>query len=268
MSKSELNTNSPSDEDPLSIENALNLFISLRDSGVILTESYFEQINFYDKHGDSKIRPIKGRQSFIQKINEQKLEWLAYEAKTYLANSRALEKSISKKSLSSRKNDLNRDLIKLTKDELIEKYSILTLKHDQAITELAVQKAINSYLSDNLLESLSLKKKAGINKTGGIYKKFASNNACMRECLDEVLDAGSEDKQLTKATYRKFHRLVTNKYPMPPVIQKFRQSKDEKLQDPEIQKADLEATKRNEWAPTTLRNFFETTLKVKIKDLP
>ena len=86
--------------------------------------------------------------------------------------------------------------------------------------------------------------------------------------MDEVLDAGSEHKQLTKATYRKFHRLVTKKYPIPPVIQKFRQSRDEKLQDPEIQKADLEAAQRNEWAPTTTRNFFEKTLDIKIRDLP
>ena len=163
IDKNELSANGISDDDTLSIENALNLFISLRNSGVILPASYFEQINFYNKNGDSKIRPIKGRQSFLQKINEQKLEWLAHEAKTYLTNSKALEKSISKKSLTSRKNDLNKDLIKLTKDELIERYSILTLKLDQAIAELAAQMEINSYLSNNLLESLLIKEKANQN---------------------------------------------------------------------------------------------------------
>ncbi len=57
-------------------------------------------------------------------------------------------------------------------------------------------------------------------------------------------------------------------YPTPPYVQKPHQSKAENLQNKETQEADLEAIKRNKWAPSTLRNFFEKKLKVKVTDLP
>lgn len=267
MDVSKLNPNKVTNDEIEGIENALNLFISLRDSEAILPTSYFEQIDFYNKHGDSKIRPKTGRRSYQQIISEQKLAWLASEAKSFLGNGKALDKRIDKKELAARKKDLCKDLIKFTKDELIEQYAILTLRLDQANAELTVQKEINSYLSGNLLQTLSHKQKIGGNKTSGVNKKYASNNACMKICLAEVLAANPKEKWATKETFKKFCAHTKKKFPKPPYKQKQRQTKEEKLQDLKIQKADLDATSREGWADSTLRDYFERKMRLTVANL-
>ena len=86
--------------------------------------------------------------------------------------------------------------------------------------------------------------------------------------MNEILSAGAVDKIISKKIYARFCNLVKKKYPTPPYVQKPRLSREEKRQDPAIQAVDREALKRNEWAPTTLRTFFEKALKIRITDLP
>ena len=105
------------------------------------------------------------------------------------------------------------------------------------------------------------------NHRAGKDKKFSNNNQCMQECLDEVLNSGSPEKELSKRVYSRFCRLVKDRYPTPPFVQKIKQSAYEKSQREELQKIDFEALERKEWAPTTLRAFFEKALKIKIADL-
>lgn len=264
MDTTESSTSKVSKEEMEGIENTLNLFISLRDSGVILPTSYFEQIDFYDKHGDSRIRPKTGRQSYQQKVNEQKLAWLAIEANVFLSNSNALDKRIEKKALASRKKSLSKEFMKFTKDDLIEKYATLTFQLDQVNAELTALKEINSYLSSNLLQSLSRQKMIGDNKTSGVNKKYASNNACMKVCLEEVLGATPKEKWATKETFKIFCRHTRKRFPNPPYKQKQRQTKAEKRQDLKIQKDDLEATEREGWAESTLRDYFEKKMKLTV----
>jgi hypothetical protein len=267
MDTTELSTTKVSKEEMEGIENALNLFIFLRDSGAILPTSYFEQIDFYDKHGDSKIRPKKVRQSYQQKVNEQKLAWLASEAKVFLSNSKLLDKRIDENALASRKKSLSKEFAKFTKDGLIEKFAILNFHLDQVNAELTAQKEINSYLSNHLMQDLSTQQEVGDNRTNGINKKFVSNNACMKVCLEEVLSSTPEEKWSTKGTYKKFCAHTKKRFPKPPNFKKQRQSKEEKLQDRKVQEIDLDATARKEWADSTLRDYFEKQMKLSVAKL-
>jgi hypothetical protein len=127
--------------------------------------------------------------------------------------------------------------------------------------------AENSYLTNFLKDYLRKRTQSVTNQKTGKDKVYSNNNQCMKECLIEIID-GLSTNQISKRTYRKFCNLVTRRYKRPPFVQKLRQSKEDKQQTQESIDMDLEALERNEWAPSTLRAFFEKTTKLKIADLP
>jgi hypothetical protein len=254
--------------DEPSIGNTLNLLVAFHDAGVLHLDSAAMQIEFIDKYASSDIRPIKGRQTNTQKINEKKLNYLISATRSYLGGQNNSLKSISKEARERWIEKVKANSAKLTNDQLLEKFANLTFDFECLKQDLAALRDEKSYLSKLFITTLSGRQKTVSAQTKKKDEKFAPNNACMQECLDEVLNSGLENKPLSKSTYTKFCRLVKKKYPTPPVLQQPRLSKAEKLQSAADQKADREALTRNEWAPITLRNFFEKTLKVKIKDLP
>jgi hypothetical protein len=90
-------------------------------------------------------------------------------------------------------------------------------------------------------------------------KKFKSNLDFLMECLNQIKADLKRDFQATD--FIKFHNLAM-KF-KPPYIQKPRRSKQDRMMCEEIQKLDAEALARNEWAPSTLRSFFEKHTGVK-----
>lgn len=250
-----------------SVENTLDLLLTLQDQNVLHFASVADQIDYLNKHGDSTIRPKTGRQSNPQKINEKKLLLLASGTHAYMDAGSAVKKYPSPESIKSQIKKIKATLNKYTKDEIAELYanSLIQIEFlDQKILALEGEK---TYLRSKELDGLVKRKETVLNQTTGKNNLYAPNNARMQECLDQVLSAGSANKNLSKATFDKFCRLVKKKYPIPPVIPAPRLTAEEKLQDKKAQAADREALKRNDWPPTTLRHFFETALNVKISEL-
>lgn len=90
-------------------------------------------------------------------------------------------------------------------------------------------------------------------------KKFKSNSDFLMECLNQIKIDLKRDLQATD--FIKFRNLAM-KF-KPPFIQKPRRSKQDRMISEEIQRLDAEALARNEWAPSTLRSFFEKHTGVK-----
>ena len=82
--------------DEPSLGNTLNLLVAFHDAGVLHLDSAAMQIEFLDKHTSSEIRPVKGRQTNTQKINEKKLNYLISATRSYLGGQNNSLKSISK----------------------------------------------------------------------------------------------------------------------------------------------------------------------------
>ncbi len=177
------------------------------------------------------------------------------------------EKYKSKDAIEDRVTELVDKFSPLTQSELVTVLVGETVKIELLNQEVEELRATNKFLTYHFEGELSKREAAVSNQTAGKDKKFSNNNQCMRECLDEVLNSGSPEKELSKRDYSQFCRLVKKKYPTPPFVQKIRQSAYEKSQREELQKIDFEALERKEWAPTTLRAFFEKALKIKIVDL-
>ena len=254
--------------DEPSVGNTLNLLVAFHDAGVLHLDSAAKQIEFLDKHASSDIRPTKGRQTNTQKINEKKLNYLLSATRSYLGEQNKSLKSINKDSKAAWIKKEKANLAKLTNNQLIEELARLTFDFESLKQELTALRDERSYLSKLFMSTLLGRQETVKNQKTGKDKVFLSNNQCLKECLDEVLNGGLQNKPLSKLTYTKFCRLVKKKYPTPPVLQKARLSKEERMQSAADQKADREALARNEWPPTTLRTFFEKALKVQIKNLP
>lgn len=177
------------------------------------------------------------------------------------------EKYKSKDEIKDRVTELVDKFSPLTQSELVTQLVGATAKIELLNQEVEELRATNKFLAFHFEKELSTREVAVSNQKAGKDKKFSNNNQCMRECLDEVLNSGSPDKAISKHVYLRFCRRVKEKYPTPPFVQKIRQSAYEKSQCEELQKIDFEALERKEWAPTTLRAFFEKALKIKIADL-
>lgn len=181
---------------------------------------------------------------------------------------RPKEKYKSKEAIEDRARELADKFRPLTQSELVLDLVWATAKIELLGQEVDELRAVNNYLINHFEKDLSKREATVTSQKTGKDKKYSGNNQCMQECLDEVLNSGSPQKELSKLVYTKFCRLVIKKYPTPPFVQKIRQSAYEKSQSEELQIIDSEALERKEWAPTTLRTFFEKALKIKIADLP
>lgn len=177
------------------------------------------------------------------------------------------EKYKSKDAVEDRVRELEDKFRSLTQSELVSDLVWATAKIELLSQEVDELRAVNNYLINHFEKDLSTREATVNSQKAGKDKKFSDNNQCMQECLDEVLNTGSSKKELSKNVYTRFCRLVNKKYPTPPFVQKIRQSAYDKSQSEELQKIDSEALERKEWAPTTLRSFFEKALKIKITDL-
>jgi hypothetical protein len=177
------------------------------------------------------------------------------------------EKYKPKDAIEDRVTELLDKFRPLTQSELVIQLVGATAKIELLNQEVEELRGINKFLTYHFEKDLSAREATVSNQRAGKDKKFSNNNQCMQECLDEVLNSGSPEKELSKRVYSRFCRLVKDRYPTPPFVQKIRQSAYEKSQREELQKIDFEALERKEWAPTTLRAFFEKALKIKIADL-
>ncbi len=215
-----------------------------------------------------QLKPEKGRQSAANKIDEIKFEWLVRGHKIYMDPDGPRMKYSTQKARDTRIEKLTNKMLKVSHELLAKQYANTIIDFEFALQDRAALLEETIFLAEYVRKVLGKRLETVQNQTKGKDEKFQSNNDCMDECLKEVLESKPDNKPLTKAIYRKFIGLVIKKYPKPPVLQKLRQNKAEKSQDKGMQEADLEALERSEWAPTTLRNFFERKLKVKVADLP
>ena len=177
------------------------------------------------------------------------------------------EKYKSKEAKIKRVKEIEQEILKFKKDKLVEELTRATLVIEFLQQQVEVLHVKNKYLFLHFNNFWLNRIAAVAGQKKGKDKVFSSNNQCMQECLDEVLNAGSAEKEISKHVYLRFCRLVKKKFPNPPFLQKPRLNREEKKQDIKTQEANREALQRNEWAPTTLRTFFEKALKVKIADL-
>lgn len=249
-------------------ENLMNLLAAIEENKSVDLEHIVADLAIDYKSGNFAIKPNKGRQSNTQKINEKQLEWLSTRTSIYINPNGPHQKYLKQGNLEKRLKTLTKKMNQFSKDELVFQFSHTIIELERLIQDTQAMDAENNFLRGFFKEYQSKRKKAVANQTAGLVKKYKSNNQCMQECLDDLLNQVSAGKTLSKNLYRKFCNLVVKRFPNPPVRQKFRQSRAEKLQDPLIQQADMEACQRNEWAPSTLRKYFEKTLNVKIVDLP
>lgn len=230
---------------------------NILDEGVIdFNSNYFQ------------LKPKKGRQSATNKIDEIKFEWLVSGHEIYLDPDGPRMKYSTQEARDARIDELINKMLKVSHELLAKQYANTIIDYEFALQDRAALLEETIFLAEYVRKVLDKRIETVQNQTKGKDEKFQSNNDCMDECLKEVLESKPDNKPLTKAIYRKFIDLVVKKYPKPPVLQKLRQDKAEKSQDKATQKNDLDALERSEWAPTTLRKFFERKLKVKVADLP
>lgn len=248
-------------------ENLINLLIAIEENKSVDIEHLVADLTIDYKSGNFVVRPSKGRQSSTQKINEKQLEWLTSRTSVYIDPNGPQQNYTKQSNLQKRLEALSKKMNQHSKDELVFQFSHTIVELERLIQDTESMDAENKFLRVFFKEHLSKRKKAVANQTAGLERKYKNNNQCMQECLDEILNSGDKDQELSKKTYKRFCNLVIKKFPNPPFIQKFRQSKAEKLQSLEMQKADIEACERNEWAPSSLRHFFERKFKIKVVDL-
>lgn len=213
-------------------------------------------------------QPSGGRQNFSHIFLEKVMDLASIQHKLKTNPDNPLKKYSTEANIKVKIQELLDEFQQQKKSMLMARLAQATILVELLSNQVDHLNIENEFLRYNYVDNLLKKRKTVKNQTAGKAKVFSSNNQCLQECLDEVLGAGSTQKEISNKVYIRFLKLVTKKYPTPPFVQKPRLSREEKLQEPAIQAANREALKRNEWAPTTLRNFFEKTLKIKIAELP
>jgi hypothetical protein len=234
------------------------------------TEQYEAQMEklHEEYQTEKKIKkPTSKRQSFREIFSEKIMSLVDCVYAIRSDTERPKKKYKSEDKLKTRVEELVDKFYPQTKRQLIPQLVEATVRVELLTQEVDELKAAHKFLTYHYFRDLLKRREAVNNQKTGKDKIFSDNNQCMQECLDEVLNAGSADKEITKLVYLRFCRLVKKKFPNPPFLQKQRLNREEKKQDLKTQEANREALQRNEWAPTTLRNFFENSLKVKIADL-
>lgn len=158
----------------------------------------------------------------------------------------------------SKKEELS-DLSKFTKEEL--RARLFTAEIGFQISKKYVSN-LTTVISHLLKESYDARNKrlgSVKNQKDAKDKKFKSNNSFLLECLNKVSENG--DKAIKPSDFIKFRNLANKT--KPPFVQRPRRSKQDRMMSEEIQRLDAEALARNEWSPSTLRNFFEKHTGVK-----
>ena len=151
------------------------------------------------------------------------------------------------------------DLSKFSKEELrarVFKAEIQTQISKRFMSNLIL---VMEHLLKASYEAREKRLKSVVNQSGGKDKKFKSNNSFLLECLNKVTEQGS--LPVKPSDFIKFRNLAAKT--KPPFIQRPRRSKQDRMMSEEIQRLDAEALARNEWSPSTLRNFFEKHTGVK-----
>lgn len=229
-----------------------------------LNQKIYEQ---YNAQGWN-IPPNSGRQNFSHIFIEKVMDLVSIQHKYQTDPDSPQQKYSSEANLKVKIKELLDEFEQQEKSMLMARLAQATILLELLSNEVDHLKFENKFLRFNYVDNLLKKRKTVKSQTAGKVKKFSTNNKCLEECLNEILSAGAVDKIISKKIYARFCNLVKKKYPTPPYVQKPRLSREEKRQDPAIQAVDREALKRNEWAPTTLRTFFEKALKIRITDLP
>lgn len=260
----ELHANQNATHKP-STEHALNLFLAIKELGAILPSSFYEQLIYFNEHGDKDVRPKKGRQSIIQKINDQKLLWLASRATAYTNPNGALKKIHNLDSLNARLKEIKNGIKDKSRDELVNEYSNITVRLERIEQELQSTKDEIQFLSQYALSKLETRKTIVEKQKSFKNALFQDNHDCLLECI-KIIESESQDFP-RKYHYRKFYELVTELYPTKPFKQAGPLSKEEKLQPKNIQEINRIANKNEKWSTSTLRNFFEAYIGKKIASL-
>lgn len=157
------------------------------------------------------------------------------------------------------KKDELKNLSTLTKGELCKKIYELEVRLDFS-KEFSKNLADSfGYLLTHFQETRFKKLKAVKHRTDKKNKKYEDNNGYLMKCLKEAIPESKTE--IDPNDFLKF-QAIAKKNP-PAFIQKTRRSKQDRMMSEEIQRLDAEALARNEWAPSTLRNFFEKHTGVK-----
>ena len=221
----------------------------------ISIDEYYSLIDIFDKDISDPARGNK-RKNIQEKYLQQEAAFLRA-LKPLLTTTPEMSAEIDSLKKSKRK-ELS-DLTKFTKEELrarVFKAEIGVHISQSFISSLA------SAMSHLAKESYEVRKRrlgSVKNQKDGKDKKYRSNNSLLMECLKQITENGT--KSAKTSDFIKFRNLVMKT--KPPFIQNPRRSKQDQMMSEEIQKIDAEAVARNEWAPSTIRNYFEKHTKVK-----
>lgn len=202
---------------------------------------------------------IKGRHTAEDKNYLAYAEWTEASHGMLVDENNPIRRYVDKESITRRISELENDHQKFSKSELIKKLSAVTLKNELLAAKLKATEDHCKFLSDKYGKSLEKRLETVGKQSKAKDKLFSSNNAYLKHCLNQVTDNGV--KTVNPNDFLKF-QAIAKKNP-PAFIQNPRRSKQDRMMSEEIQKLDAEALARNEWAPSTLRNFFEKHTGVK-----
>lgn len=227
------------------------------------SKEYLDETNLLIKALDERRANLKSnrkinRESIEEKFSKAHLMVLKNKKK-FLESKGMQVLHFDKQKREAYKLELIKDFSKLNHEELLDKCAEITL--DMLMYQMTSRylDAESNYLKKIFNESWTNRLNTVTKQKQGKDLTFKSNNEYLRHCLDQLTENGT--KAIKSTDFIRFSNLA-NKQP-PPFIQKLRQTKAEKNQPEEIQRIDAEALARHEWAPTTLRNFFEKHTGVK-----
>jgi NADH dehydrogenase/NADH:ubiquinone oxidoreductase subunit G len=221
----------------------------------ISIEDYYALIAKFDKQISDPARGKK-RKDIKEKYIEQEAKFIRV-LEPLIARTPELNAEIDllKKSKRAELSDLS----KFTKEELRSK--LFKAEIGAQISKQFVSN-LTTVITHLLRESYNARNKrlgSVKNQKDAKDKKFKSNNSFLLDCLNQVTEI---DKRSAKPNdFIKFRNLAIKT--KPPYIQSTRRSKQDRMMSEEIQRLDAEALARNEWAPSTLRSFFEKHTGVK-----
>lgn len=225
----------------------------------ISVEEYYALIAKFDKQISDPARGKK-RKDIKEKFLEQEAVFLRI-LEPVMTSTPELTAEI--KSLKKSKRAELSELSKFTKEELRARLF-------KAEIGVQISKRFVSNLSAVVMHLLRASYDARHKRLGSVEnqkdgkdKKYRSNNSLLMECLDQITENGT--RSVKASDFIKFRNLAMKT--KPPFIQNYRKLKQDRMMSDEIQRIDAEALARNEWAPSTLRNFFAKHTGVKPSSL-
>lgn len=210
---------------------------------------YHSLIDLFDKKISDPARGSK-RKNIQEKYLQQEAEFLRTLKPLLITTPEMTAEIESLKKI--KKNELL-DLTKFTKEELRARVYKAEIRVDISKKFISNLISVMSHLVKESYDARKRRLDSVKNQKDGKDKKFKSNNALLMDCLKQVTENGT--KTAKPNDFIRFRNLVMKT--TPPFIQKPRRSKQDRLMSEDIQRMDAEAIARNEWAPSTIRNFFD-----------